>query len=494
MKVFYIAAECKPFSKVGGVGDVAGELPPALKEQGIDVEIVTPLYGTVNSGFYEKKPEKEFQIPFRNEYGINCIESVSIHRGELKGVPVHFVGNTTYFEGKYSRPYIYSAGIPFFDDVLRFSFFSEACLRLIQENKPDIVHINDWVLGYLFGRMAMEKIPSKRVLTVHNIGYQGNIGQDNVQNWQISKILADPAVGHLFVDLHEEWNSVNALRLAMELSHKINTVSPNYCLEITKPEDPAGYFEGGKGLQDVAKKFHQEGKLVGILNGFEYASDPTEETFARALKTKADMRSVLTRDFADPGAFLLGFVGRAVEQKFKLLAETLEGKSILEQILDSTDTNLAIVASGIPEYEAFLGNFSDRNDCSVSILFNKEKAGQVSTGCDVFLMPSLFEPCGITQMESLSHATPPLVRWTGGLADTVRPHTDERGTGFGFNGAKREEILRNLIRTAMEARDLWMNRKDRFQELQRNGFNTRFLWSDTAKEYIDKLYLPVLAV
>ena len=170
MEVLYIATECKPYSKVGGVGDVTAELPPALKEQGIDIEIVTPLYGSTKRELYSATPQDRYAVYYQGRD-----EIVEIYRSDLGGVPVNLVRNPTYFEGRYGTPYIYSPNIPFYDDALRFSFFSEACLKLIDQKKPDIAHINDWPLGYLFGRMFIEKMPQKRVLSIHNIGYQGNI-------------------------------------------------------------------------------------------------------------------------------------------------------------------------------------------------------------------------------------------------------------------------------------------------------------------------------
>jgi starch synthase len=478
MKVMYIAAECKPFSKVGGVGDVAGELPPALKQLGIDIEIVTPMYEA-----------DEYEVPF---HWID--EPVQVFRREPVNfpVPVSFIRNATYFGGPYAKPYVYSANIPYYDDSLRFSFFSEACLELIKIRKPDIVHINDWPLGYLFGRMEMEGLPQKRVLTVHNIGYQGNIGRETIKAWDMAKILKHPRIGSLFMDPHPDWASVNPLRLGLELSDRVNTVSPNYCQEMTEAEDQDRYFEGAKGLEEVTRRLKNEGKLHGILNGFEYRFAPGEEAFASTLAKKAEMKRALSVHFANPEGLLLGFVGRAVEQKFKLLAETIDGQSVLEHILDIPGINVAILAAGLPEYETFMKKLIGRENYSATIEFNREKAAQISQGSDIFLMPSLFEPCGITQMESLANATPPLVRWTGGLVDTVRPHTAADGTGFGFDGDTREEVLRNFIEIVKEALDFFMNYKDEFRQLQRRGYYERFQWSTAAQEYIDKLYTPLL--
>ncbi len=489
MKVFYIAAECKPFAKEGGVADVAGELPPVLKQQGVDIEIVMPLYGMVDLQYWDPEPVSTYEVRFHGKK-----ERVQIHRGELKGVPVNFVKNPTYFE-KVRRVYIHSEEIPFYDDALRFSFFSEACLRLIAERQPDIVHINDWLLGYLFGRMAMEGLPSRRVLTIHNIGYQGNMWQGYIRFWHMQKILDHKDVGPLFVDPRLHWVSVNPLRLGMELAHMTNTVSPTYCAEIAEPENPAAYFEGGKGLDGVAKRLRDAGKLIGILNGLEYKFEPTDEEFARILGAKAEAKKALSTDFANPDGLLLGFVGRAVEQKFRLLTEELDGKPVLEHLLDIPGVNVALLATGLPEYEAFMRQLQGRENTSVTVAFDRVKAGQISLGSDIFLMPSLFEPCGITQMESLSNATPPLVRWTGGLVDTVAPHTSPEGTGFGFGGreiTQGEAVLRDLVAITREALAFHTSNREAFWALQHRGFQKRFLWSDTADRYIEDLYLPAL--
>ncbi len=481
MKVLYIAAECKPYSKVGGVGDVAGELPPALKAEGVDIEIITPLY----------EPGYSFSFNGQDETAYVCGEP----KPRTFPVPVNFVRNPTYFGGKYGVPYVYSENIPCYDDALRFSFFSEACFQLIKDKEPDIVHANDWVLGFLFGRMAMERLPAKRILSIHNIGYQGSIGVDTIKGWAIEKILNDVEIGTLFHDPRREWNNINALRLGIELSHRINTVSPNYAKEITEPENAARFFEGGKGLHEITRRLYEEGKLVGILNGFEYKFEPSDDEFDRIIKRKAEMKRALSVDFQNPDAFLLGFVGRAVEQKFRLLTEEIDGKMVLEHILDTPGINVAILATGNPEYERILKDLKEdkkRKNCSITIAFDKQKADQISLGSDIFLMPSLFEPCGITQMDSLSNATPPLVRWTGGLVDTVKPHIDADGTGFGFDGSTRDEILHNLISTVIEAREFYTEKNEDFARIQRRGFDRRFFWSATAKEYIEKLYKPAL--
>jgi len=499
MKVLYIAAECKPFSKSGGVGDVAGELPAALKMKGVDVEVVSPGYG---QGF-EDRTSSSLTLMFQGR-----LESAGIVPLRSDSVPVTLLTSRTYFgtdysqgtrsevpsrnpelfRQDYSRPYVNSPHIPFYDDALRFSFFSEACLEIIRRRQPDVVHINDWPLGYLFGRMVMEGMPQRRILTIHNIGYQGNVGRSSIAGWDIEHIAKSPSIGHYFADPRTAWNSVNPLRLGMELAHQVNTVSSRYKEEITQREDQSRYFEGGKGLEDVAARLDREGRLHGILNGFQYSSEATEDVFNATLARKAEAKRELSGAFASPDATLFGFVGRAVEQKFKLLAETVDQKSVLEHVLSLEGVNVAIVATGLPEYEKFLGRFVGRPNYSITIAFDRVKAAQISLGSDVLLMPSVFEPCGLTQLSSLRDATPPLVRWTGGLVDTVIPHTDPRGTGFGFDGRNSREVLSNLITTVRDALKMRTQASTAFRELQWRGFQKRFLWSTAADLYIRELY------
>ena len=494
-KVLYVAAECKPFSKVGGVGDVAGELPVALRRLGVDIEIVTPAYN--------RDGGEDFAVTF-----FGRPEPVGISRAHIGNVPVSLLTNKTYFGTDYSsghprnapvdhpelfrhdytKPYVNSPRVPFIDDALRFSFFSEACLTLIEDRQPDVVHINDWPLGYLFGYMALRQLKARRVLTIHNVGYQGNLWRADIDGWNIERLADDPDIGPLFDDPRAAWKSLNPLRLAMELAHQTNTVSPRFKREMVQPEDPARVFEGGKGLEAIAARLDARERLHGILNGFEYQSDASDTAFAAALRRKTEMKAALADAFKNPEVFLVGFVGRAVEQKFRLLTEVLDGKSVLEHVLDLPGVNVAILASGLPEYEAFIRQFVGRPNFAATIAFDWDMARRISLGSDVFLMPSLFEPCGITQLESMSCATPPLVRWTGGLVDTVTPHTESNGTGFGFDGATGRAVLENLVETVRVARDLFASDPTRFKSLQREGFKRRYLWSQAAEHYLRTLY------
>jgi len=490
MKVLYITTECKPFSKEGGIAMVAGELPPALKRKGIDIRVVTPAYDSVDPKRVGEK-EKSIYVKFNGK-----TEKVDVHHGDIEGTDVILLKNETYFGEKggkgYGKAYVHSE-VPYKDDALRFSFLSESCLPLIDEMKPDIVHINDWGLCYLFGRMKTLGFEQKRTMTIHNVGYQGNLWIPHVLQWAtMADILSDPRIGRYFLDPRAAWENVNALRLGLELSHVVNTVSPTYAEEMTKPENPGRYFEGGKGLEKICKRLYDEGRLIAILNGFVYKSEPDERNFQQKMEEKKTMREQLSKRFQDPNALILGFVGRAVEQKFRLLMDEVDGKSVFEHILDIPRINVALVATGPAEYERFLNRLKGRGNYLPVLAFDPAMAGQVNLGSDVFLMPSLYEPCGIAQMEAMANATPPLVRWTGGLADTVKPYDQNDGTGFGFDGGSKEAILRNLIATVEGAKLFFEQSHEKFSRVQKNAFRKRFTWDDAVKGYIHDLYEKAL--
>lgn len=482
MKVLYVAAECKPFSKVGGVGDVAGELPPALKKEGLDIEILTPMYSTIPEKYLPKKTI-DYMINWEDRQ-----ESVQVYESELEGVPVHFLGNDTYFSGDYGSPYINSPKIPFYDDALRFLFFSKAAVHFIKTQDYDIIHINDWPFGFLFGYMEMKNLPQKKVLTIHNMNYQGNIGKDVIADWDLTDFYQHPKVSRFFRDPNEDWNSINPMRLAIELADRVNTVSPTYAREIILQEDPARKFSGGKQLYQIAARLFKQDRLSGILNGYNYTSTTTDAAFKSKLRVKAESREKLSGFFADPGNVIFGFVGRAVEQKLGLLPEPLNKKPLIEHLLDVPGVNVAMVTSGLAEYEQKLSVYSKRDNFLLKLAYDQNLGELVNMGSDYFLMPSLFEPCGITQLEAMQNATPPIVHWTGGLADTVTAHTKPDGTGIGFSGGNVQKILKNFLSAVKTGIEIYRKSPEKYRQLQQNGFRTRFTWQTAAKTYIHTLY------
>jgi starch synthase len=505
-KVFYIAAECKPFSMVGGIGDVAGELPIALKKQGFDVEVITPGYSSIDRKHITMgEPEYTYSVPFRDARGVSKSEKVEIRAGSLGKaplqVPVHFIMNSTYFEGVYGTPYTDNPDKPNWDDGLRFSFWSKAVLPLIEKGNPDVVHVNDWHLGYLLGFMEAAEMPQTRVLSIHNIGYQGNIYKPWIQNWEMLDLLEQPRVGGLFNDPRINVNnSVNPLRLAMELAHAVNTVSPNYAKEMTQSRNDDRYFVGGDGLDWLAQRLESEGRFVGILNGMQYKSEPTQEGVRALEQEREAAKKKFSSYFRDSRAFLLGFVGRAVEQKVQLLAEQLGDRTVLEHLLDLGGVNIAFLGTGEPAYEALFSNAmtsrwggslsyekflacARRGNIISTIAFDRELARQTWLASDGFFVPSLYEPCGITQMQSMELATPPLVRSTGGLADTVVPYGKPNATGFSFDGSTREGVLRALVASVEQARNVFRESPAEFQAMRERAYSVRFTWDDAAQKY-----------
>ena len=527
VRVLYVGAECKPFSMVGGVGDVVGEMPVALHSDGYDVQIVTPGYSSIDPKHIDSSRHEtaclDFKVDGSSRLSDGEARTVHYKMGNLGGVPVHFVVNDTYFgtrvDSRYGKPYVDSVDSPFKDDALRFSFFAKAVLPLIKKHKPDIVHVNDWTMGYLLGWMKVNGLLDAKdgpatVLTIHNIGYQGNMRRDQIAGWDIEALANHSSTAELFADPHADWNNINPLRLGMELADVTNTVSPTYMREMMQAEDQSRFFEGGKGLEGTARTLHSQQRLFGILNGIQYEnSEPSDAAFATVMQKKAEMRTRFAAYFKQPSDFLVGFVGRCVDQKFKLLSEYLDlddkKKTVLEHILDIPGVNVAFLATGEAKYESFMSNigvtaYGDsrsyrevllagrRGNYVSTVAFDRDRALQTWLASDLFLMPSLFEPCGITQLQSMERATPPLVRGTGGLVDTVIDYAQSGSTGFVCDGTSRDAVLQSIINGVLKAKDLKDNHPDRFLEMQRRAFNQRFTWERALPEY-SALYKAALS-
>lgn len=483
--VLYLAAEVAPFSKAGGVAMVAGELPPELKRQGVNIEILAPYYGEVDPK-HNLREVGSYDMEFNGKR-----ERVQLYEGELDGVRVNFIKNETYFGTK--QIYMYST-VPFEDDARRFSFLSQACLHVIKSKNPKIVHVNDWQFGYLLGLMKLDGVGAKTLSTMHNLSYQGNMWIPKAAETSsvIRTLIENPATYDLFQDPRRDWNSVNPFRLALELSDVVNAVSPTYAKEILQPEDHERYFEGGKGLDGIIRRLNEQGRLTGILNGYSYRTEPTDDNFRKILVQKRDAKNQISSAFKSPENLLLGFVGRAVEQKLKLLMENYDGKPVMQHLLEMPGINFVFLGTGDQEYERFLHQCHNEVNCISTVDFDRKRAETINLGSDVCLMPSIHEPCGITQLESMAGATPPLVRLTGGLADTVVPYNLDGASGFGFNGNSREEVLRGLINAVAIAKKVHEQNSGEFNQIALNAFRSRFTWSDSARRYIDEIYMPLL--
>jgi starch synthase len=472
MKVLFAASEVAPFATTGGLADVAGSLPPAIASLGHDVRVVMPLYRHV--GRKKLKHVSTFFVPIGT-----WKERCDILEGRLGGtVPVYFVDKDIY----YDRPELYrTAHADYPDNAERFIFFSRAILELCEAVgfSPDIIHCNDWQTGlvplYLKknyrDQQALHR--TKTVFTVHNLGYHG-------QFWHWDMRLTGLGWEVFTPEGIEFWGGINFLKAGLVYADILTTVSRTYSKEIQTPEY-------GHGLDGVLLK--RASDLYGIVNGIDYAKwDPARDpairqTFSvsklagKAACKKALQALVSLQVAADP---LIGMVTRLVDQK---------GLDILTEALPeimSLGVQLIILGTGDEKYHRLLTDAARDYPTQMRVLlrYDDKLAKNIYAGCDLFLMPSRYEPCGLGQMNALRYGTVPVVRKTGGLSDTVvnfNPRTG-RGTGFQFEDYTAPALV-ECLRRALEV----YGDQKRWKQLVRSGMKQDFSWERSAQEYI-KVY------
>ena len=479
LNICFVASEIAPLAKTGGLADVAGVLPRHLHTQGHDVRVFMPLYSSIGNGVSQSMPvETARHVPLllgSHRYWFTLLES----RLPGSNVPLYLV----HCPEVYDRPSIYTSGV---DEHLRFLVLQRAALDGCQRMQfaPDILHCNDWHTALM--PMMLKSIyawdnlfaATRTVLSIHNIGYQG---------------VFDPATVHdLGGDVRSlvAWETMfgggfNWLREGVRHAHRVTTVSPTYAREICTPA-------GGHGL-DSALRARPEG-VVGILNGVDYnewnpATDRylkhhyTPENLAGKQATKRSLLDWLNLP-VEPEVPLLGVISRMTVQKgFDLLFDSLP------HILASRDMSLVALGSGDARYEDFFVELQRRFADRVVFHrgYNEELSHLIEAASDMFLMPSQYEPCGLNQMYSLKYGTPPIVRRTGGLADSVQmwdPQT-RQGTGIVFNDFD-VPAVEWAIHTAL---DLFQDR-DAWAQLIRNGMAQDFSWDRQTAEYV-RLYREV---
>lgn len=472
MKIMFVAAEGAPFAKTGGLGDVIGALPKSLVKNGNEVAVVLPYYDMVAAKFGDQVEDVLYfytELGWRRAY-------VGVKRLVRDGVTFYFIDNQDYF----FRGRVYGE----WDDGERFAFFQLAALELMEKVDfiPDILHVHDYhtaMIPFLLKEKyhwinAYKNI--KTVFTIHNIEFQGQF---------------DPGMlGELFgvgAERYEDgtlrWNDcLNWMKAAVLYSDRVTTVSPSYAQEIMTPEF-------GKGLDQVMRM--ESGKLSGIVNGIDTdLLDPETDPYLVAhfsaddLSGKAKDKAALQERVGLPvrsDVPLIGIVSRLTDQKgFDLVVNELN--NILQN-----DLQVVVLGTGYADYEnafAWFGhNYPEK--MSANITFDLELAQQIYAACDIFLMPSAFEPCGLSQMMAMRYGTLPLVHEVGGLRDTVIPYNryEKTGTGFTFNNFSGYW----LTTTLSLALDVYYNHKEDWQVLQQNAMSTDFSW-DTASLAYEDLY------
>ncbi len=473
MKVLFVASEALPFMASGGLGDVAGSLPQALRKRLIGCRVVMPLYDTIKQELKDKMTfitNISVPVAWRRQY---C----GIFQAKHEGVIYYLIDNQYYFK----RDTIYGH----YDDAERFTFFSRAVLEILPviDFKPDIIHCNDWqsALTPVFYSAFYSKDPwyygIKTVFTIHNIQYQGTYGMELIND----VIGLDPAD----TSIVEYDGDVNFMKGAIECANKVTTVSPSYAGEILDP-----WYSHG--LDTILRE--RQWKLQGILNGIDVKNyDPETDgaiamnyTVKNAKEGKAANKKVLQAEMGLPEKAdvpLIGIVSRLVSHKGLDLI-----KGILDELLYTTDVQIAVLGSGDWQYENFFKDMAAKypDKLAIRVGFVPSLARKIYAGADLFLMPSKSEPCGLSQMVALRYGTVPIVRETGGLRDSITDSGDGSGNGFTFKTYNAHDML-GAIRRGIDA--YW--NKEYWDTLVIRALECDFSWGKSANEYI-KMYKQVL--
>ena len=476
MKVLFVASEAAPFIKTGGLADVMGALPKALQALGVEPALVIPNYEGVGEE-YKNAMETVFEgsvdLSWRNQY-------LGVKKLVQDGIPVYFIDNEYYF--KRDKLYGYD------DDAERFAYFSKAALTMLHyiDFKPDVIHTNDWHTGLLGAYLKEDFMQDpyfqgmKNVYTIHNLKYQGAFGRNIVED-----VLGLPL--HLLYNGNiENDGDVNFMKAGMCYADFITTVSPSYAEEITYP-----YF--GEGLEDYVALC--AGKISGILNGLdeqEYNPEtdphiPVRFNASNVLVKKPLAKEALQRELGltvNREIPVVGMITRLVEAKGLDLVMHIMDELMEEQV------QLVVVGTGDEEYANALRELAWQHPGSVSvnILFNEGLARRVYAGADMFIMPSRYEACGLSQMIAMRYGTVPVVRETGGLKDSVinfDKYNTPEGNGFSFANFNAHELLFTIKRglTCFAEKPLW-------EKIVYNAMHSDNSWNRSAQAYAD-LYAKV---
>ena len=466
MRIAILSSEVVPFAKTGGLADVSGALPKALREQDVDARVFLPLYDQIDRGLLAGDPLANVPVEWRGQ-----ISPTRVWQSDAAGVPAYLIEAPEFF----ARPSIYGYG----DDHARFAFFSRAALAVLKhlDWQPDVLHGNDWPCGFalvdLRSRRRYESFFQKTnsLFSLHNVGYQGAFDPEDL--WWLGFGEA-PDRDDFMLN-----RAASALKAGIIAGDALSTVSPRYAREIQTPEQ-------GYGLDWLLRA--RADRLAGITNGVDYtiwnpATDPhiASNFSADDLSGKRKCKLDLLRHFGlpeDPDRPILAMISRLVSQKGYDLIRQISGEIL------QTGSFVIMLGAGAPEYEDFLQRWHDLAPKQVGIFkgyAGEPLAHQIEAGADMFLMPSLYEPCGLNQMYSMRYGTVPIVRATGGLDDTVQQFDPASGTGTGFKfqpytgGAFLEKIRKALY---------FYGRPETWQHIQRNGMLVDNSWAAAARRYI----------
>jgi starch synthase len=467
MRVALLSSEVVPFAKTGGLADVTGALPKALREQNTDAIVILPHYDQIDRGFLTDKIIENVPVEWRGG-----IRPTRVWQSDAAGAPAYLIEASEYF----SRPSIYGYG----DDHERFAFFSRAALALCKHLgwQPDIIHGNDWPCGFatieLRARRRYDPFfqPTRSLFSIHNIAYQGAFDPQDL--WWMG--FGDPPERNDFMFK----GAASALKAGLISADALSTVSRRYAEEVQTPEQ-------GYGLDWVLRT--RRDRFVGVTNGVDCdiwnpETDPhiAANFSAGDIEGKLKCKLDLLHRFGlspEPERPIIAIISRLVTQKGYDLIREAAG-AILE-----TGSFFIALGAGAKEYEDFLQGWHDHAPQRVGIYkgyAGEPLAHQIEAGADMFLMPSFYEPCGLNQMYSMRYGTVPIVRATGGLDDTVENFDAERGTGNGFKfGSYTASAMLEKIREAL----YFYGKPEAWRQIQQNGMAMDNSWSAAARKYLE---------
>lgn len=473
--VLLASAECAPLSKTGGLADVVGTLPKALKKHGCETRVITPYHKVIKDKYSDSaKHLCDFKITlgWRNAY-------VGIEYLEIDGVKVYLVDNEQYFGSK-----IYLGGR---EEGEQYAFFTRAVLEALPmlDFIPEVIHCNDWHTAMIpmlartqYSGKMQQKL--KFLLTIHNIAFQGRYDFGFFQDL----LNVDPM--YYTPEFFELYGCADFLKGGCVFADRINTVSPTYAGEIRTPY----YAEQLEGILNARCD-----RLSGIINGIDVdVFNPEDDKAIAACYTKDRLsgkcvcKAALQEEMelkVSPDVPLFSMVTRMTEQKgFDLISE------FIDSLLNETEAQFVVLGSGDERFEEFIKGCKDKYKGRVGcfIGYNEQLSHRVYAGSDFYLMPSRFEPCGLSQLIAMRYGTLPIVRETGGLKDTVKPYDRMTGEGTGFSFKNYDSRkLRNAVNIAL---DCW-NKKDVMDKLIKNAMSEDFSFDKSALEYM-KLYLDIV--
>ncbi|MDC7227121.1 MAG: glycogen synthase GlgA [Spirochaetales bacterium] len=480
-KILMVTSEAVPFAKTGGLADVVSALSTELKKLGHDVRVLMPRYYHIDRTVLKKHDEALGIWLGRGE------EWTAVYEGVLpeSEVPVYFLDHERFF----GRDGIYGhrADEGFKDNAARYSLLSRGAFQLCRmlHWTPDVVHCHDWPSApacYLLKREEQDKgfKNTKGILTIHNIGYQGEFSLDDA-------VYLQPEIDMLNLSTLEFSGALNFLKAGIITADKITTVSPTYAEEIKR-------YDFGFGMDGLLNYRHED--LQGILNGIDYKDwNPETDKFiepdnfsVNKISGKSAVKKKLQKEMGLPvnqKIPLVGIVTRLVDQK-GIVELFRPGFGTMYSICKDMNVQFVILGSGESWCEEELNHLSaELPNLSVYIGYNNRLAHMIEAGADFFLMPSRYEPCGLNQIYSLSYGTLPIVRNTGGLADTVENYDQEKGTGTGFVfDDLRPDVIYNVMKWVVET---WEERREDIRKMRKRAMKKRFSWEDSAREYL-KLY------